>query len=138
MNICKKVSVSICVRFRDIDSMGHVNNAVFFSYFEEGRKAFLYKIFNITNPEDYNFILVHISCDFLKPVKINDLITLQLWVCETGEKSFTLRYKLTDSRDESVVYAKGKSVQVFYDYREKISIPISNEFLEKISEYTGQ
>ena len=78
MNICKKYSVDICVRFRDIDSMGHVNNAVFFTFFEEGRKAFLNKILNISNPDDYNFILAHIDCDFLKPVKINDQITLQL------------------------------------------------------------
>ncbi len=34
----------IFVRFRDIDNMGHVNNAVFFTYFEEGRKAFFNKL----------------------------------------------------------------------------------------------
>lgn len=35
MNSCKKFSVNISIRFRDIDSMGHVNNAVFFTFFEE-------------------------------------------------------------------------------------------------------
>jgi len=116
--------------------MGHVNNAVFFTYFEEGRKEFLNKIFNIINPEDYNFILAHVRCDFFKPVTINDSIDLQLWVGETGKKSFTLRYKVIDSRDESVIFAKGNSVQVFFDYKKKIAIPIPNEFLDKISEYT--
>ena len=42
-----KISTDIEVRFRDIDSMGHVNNAVFLTYFEEGRKAFLSKVLDI-------------------------------------------------------------------------------------------
>lgn len=48
MNIFKKFSVNINVRFRDIDSKGHVNNAVFFTFFEERRKAFLNKISEYT------------------------------------------------------------------------------------------
>ncbi len=136
MNICKKFSVNIGIRFRDIDSMGHVNNAVFFTFFEEGRKIFFNKILNISNPDDYNFILANISCDFLKPVKINDLITLQLWIGKTGSKSFTFRYKLINREDDVFVYAKGKSVQVFFDYKKNCTIPIANKFLDKISEYT--
>ncbi|MBL7226216.1 MAG: hypothetical protein ISS59_08770, partial [Desulfobacteraceae bacterium] len=50
MNRHKKLNIDINVRFRDIDSMGHVNNAVFFTYFEEGRKAFLHTLFNIIEP----------------------------------------------------------------------------------------
>jgi acyl-CoA thioester hydrolase len=135
MTICKKFSVDICIRFRDIDSMGHVNNAVFFTFFEEGRKAFLNEVLNIPNPDDYNFIIAHIYCDFLKPVKINDQITLQLWIGETGSKSFTFIYKLINKKDSLFVYAKGKSVQVSFDYKKKCTIPIPDEFLDKILEY---
>lgn len=138
MNSCKKFSVNISIRFRDIDSMGHINNAVFFTFFEEGRKAFLNKILNISNPDDYNFILAHISCDFLKPVKINDLITLQLWIGKIGSKSFTFIYKLINKEDDLFVYAKSESVQVFFDYKENCTMQISNEFINKISEYTEE
>ena len=138
MNIFKKFSINISIRFRDIDFMGHVNNAVFFTFFEEGRKAFLNKILNISDPDDYNFILAHISCDYLKPVKINDLITLQLWIGKTGSKSFTFIYKLINKKDDLLVYAKGKSVQVFFDYKKNCTIQIPNEFIDKISEYTEE
>ncbi|MBU2497282.1 MAG: thioesterase family protein, partial [Proteobacteria bacterium] len=40
----KELITELAVRFRDIDAMGHVNNAVFFTYFEEGRKAFLEEV----------------------------------------------------------------------------------------------
>jgi len=116
--------------------MGHVNNAIFFTFFEEGRKAFLNKILNISNPDDYHFILAHISCDFLKPAKINDLITLQLWIGKIGSKSFTFIYKLINKDDDLFVYAKGKSVQVFFDYKKNCTIQAPNEFFDKISEYT--
>jgi acyl-CoA thioester hydrolase len=134
----KKIITDITVRFRDIDSMGHVNNAVFFTYFEEGRKEFLRSLFNIIKPEDYNFILAHISCDFLKPLRINDPILLQLWVGEVGTKRFDLVYSIVKRDDESVVYAKGRSVQIFFDYKSNATMPIPQYFLDKILEYADR
>ncbi|HVN71219.1 MAG TPA: thioesterase family protein [Desulfomonilia bacterium] len=133
----KKIITDINIRFRDIDSMGHVNNAVFFTYFEEGRKDFLRLLFNIVAPEEYNFILAHLSCDFLKPIKISDHISLQLWAGEIGTKRFDLVYAIVDRNDESTVYAKGRSVQIFFDYKKNTTKPIPPFFLDKISEYTN-
>ncbi|HRV34785.1 MAG TPA: thioesterase family protein [Desulfomonilia bacterium] len=132
----KKIITDITIRFRDIDSMGHVNNAVFFTYFEEGRKEFLHTLFNIVNPDEYNFILAHIECDYLKPVRISDPISLHLWVGETGQKKFDLVYKIVNRNDQSIVYASGRSVQIFYDYKKNLTVPIPQYFLDKIAEYT--
>ena len=137
MNTHRKIITDIKVRFRDIDSMGHVNNAVFFTYFEEGRKEFLHKLFSIVNPKEYNYILAHIRCDYLKPVKLDDTISLQLWVSEISKKRFNLKYRLVNKGNESIVYAEGQSVQVCFDYKKNSTIPITNDFLEKISEYIG-
>ena len=134
----KTISTDIEVRFRDIDSMGHVNNAVFLTYFEEGRKDFLYEVLDIVDPADYPFILVHIDCDFLKPVKLGDRLTLQVWIGEIGEKSFTFKYQIVDHQNTSVTYGKGKSVMVFFNYQNNKTIPIPRDFLEKISEYSDQ
>jgi acyl-CoA thioester hydrolase len=134
----KKIIADITVRFRDIDSMGHVNNAVFFTYFEEGRKEFLRQLFNIVRPEDYNFILAHISCDYLEPVRISDPIFLQLWVGEIGTKKFDLIYSIVSREDESIVYAKGRSVQIFFDYKKNVSLPIPQYFLDTIREYADR
>jgi acyl-CoA thioester hydrolase len=134
----KKIITDIPIRFRDIDSMGHVNNAVFFTYFEEGRKEFLHLLFNIVRPEEYNFILAHISCDFLKPIKISDPISLQLWVGEIGRKKFDLVYAIVNRNDDSTVYAKGQSVQIFFDYKNNATLPIPQDFMDKILEYTDR
>lgn len=131
----KKIITDITTRFRDIDSMGHVNNAVYFTYFEEGRKEFLRSLFNIVNPDEYNFILAHIRCDYLKPIRISDPISLELWVGEIGLKKFDLVYAIVNRDDSSAVYATGRSVQIFYDYKKNASMPIPQYFLDKILEY---
>nr|MBC8360988.1 acyl-CoA thioesterase [Candidatus Desulfatibia profunda] len=131
----KIFTIDIEVRFRDLDAMGHVNNAVFFTYFEEGRKNFSHKIFNLKEPSEFTFIMAHISCDYLKPVKLSDRPSLQMWVKDIGNKSFDYGYKLIDRMDESIVYAAGESVQVCYDYKAETSIPVPEHMRTGLSEY---
>jgi acyl-CoA thioester hydrolase len=118
--------------------MGHVNNAVYLTYFEEGRKEFVRSLFGIINPEDYNFILAHIDCDFVRPIKISDTVFLEIWVGEIGEKRFDFIYKLLKKGDndrESSACAHGRSVQVFFDYKQNTTLPIPADVRQKLSEY---
>jgi len=69
----------INIRFRDIDGMGHVNNAVFFTYFAEGRLALFQKFSMDSDFSTFSFILAHISCDFLRPVTLNTQTLLEIW-----------------------------------------------------------
>ena len=127
MKIVKPFEVHIEVRFRDLDAMGHVNNSVMFTYFEEGRKTFFSNILNRLGPSGFNFILAHIQCDYLKPVKLNDRPLLQMWIIDIGNKSFKFQYQLVDVSDHEMVYSKGESIQVCYDYKKDQSIPVSSE-----------
>ena len=136
MEKLKKISTHIEVRFRDVDSMGHVNNAVFLTYFEEGRKAFLSEVLGIVDPADYPFILARIDCDFLKPVRLGNSLILLIWIGEIGERSFAFKYQLADAKDVSLTYGKGESVMVYFDYRINKTMPIPGDFLEKISPYS--
>lgn len=134
----KKIATDIHVRFRDIDSMGHVNNAVYLTYFEEGRKAFLHEVFNIVHPGDYNFILAHISCDFLRPIKIDDSVVVEVWIGEIGRKRFDFIYRLIDHEQvghECHVYARGRSVQVFFDYKMNRALPIPESVRNLLAAY---
>ena len=141
MTTNKKIVTNINVRFRDIDSMGHVNNAVYITYFEEGRKEFLNSVFGIKKPEDYNFILAHISCDFLKPIKIGDKVFLEIWVGEIGNKRFDFKYTLLKNDvidNESLVCAEGRSVQVFFDYKQNTTLTIPSNIREQLSQFLNE
>ena len=131
----KIITTNLNVRFRDLDAMGHVNNAVFFTYFEQGRIHFFQQVFQISEPSDFNLILAKISCKYLKPVKINDRLILQLWVSKIGKKSFNLSYKVIDFEDESVVYAVGESIQVWFDYDQNKTIEISKDKKKRLTAF---
>jgi acyl-CoA thioester hydrolase len=131
----KKVIVPIPVRFRDIDAMGHVNNAVYFTYFEEGRKAFLREAFGITRPGDYPFILERTACDYLRPIRLDDQVILGVDIAGMGTKSFTFGYVLYDGRDAAVVYGKGESVMVMYDYAKAATVALDAALADVLREY---
>lgn len=128
--------IGIPVRFRDIDCMGHVNNAVFFTYFEIGRESFWSEHIaaHIDKSTSY-FILAHIGCDFIRPVTLETSLILKLSVTKIGKKSFNYLYILADSGDESVEYARGESVQVCYNYSRNESIELSGEFRDILSRF---
>jgi acyl-CoA thioester hydrolase len=119
----KKVVTDLSVRFRDIDAMRHVNDAVLFTYFEEGRKVFLEEVFGIVQPEDYPFILAQISCDYLKPLKLGDSPRLEVWIGEVGQRKFSFIYRIVDGSDAERVYAHSKSVMALFDYVKKPECP---------------
>ena len=114
----------IGIRFNDIDAMGHVNNAVIFTYFEEGRKALFYDEFKKSFPGGFNFMVAHLECDYILPVRLDDRLLLNIWVSAIGTKSFKLTYALIDETDVDRIFAKGSSVQVCYDYRLGQSVPV--------------
>ncbi len=87
-NVKKIFKIRILVRFRDIDGMGHVNNAVFFTYFEEGRKAFFQKNSTDSDLSVFPFILAHTGCDFINPIRLNTQLSLEMWVKKIGNMSF--------------------------------------------------
>ena len=134
MHSDKLFSKNIEVRFRDLDALGHVNNSVYFTYFEEGRKNLFEKLFENTDPYEFRFILAHICCDYLIPAKLTDRLTLHVSIGDIGNKSFKLSYKLRDRIDESKIFAKGESVQVCFDYKNNQSIPVPEGLKNKLLE----
>jgi acyl-CoA thioester hydrolase len=121
--------IPIQARFRDIDLLGHVNNAVFFTYFEMARAAFQRDhIGEITDRESTPFILAHAGCDYLRPIAPGTNLILEMGTKNLGAKSFQYVYSIRDAADESIQYARGETVQVCYDYSRNTSMEIPPEF----------
>ena len=131
----KTFTIDIDVRFRDIDALGHVNNAVIFTYFEEGRKYFFHRYMEPSASTAFNFILAHISCDYIQPIKLNNLMQLRIWVGNIGNKSFTFEYRLADRSNKEIVFTKGESIQVCFNYDQNKSIVVSKKMRAFLSEY---
>lgn len=117
----------IQMRFRDIDGMGHVNNAVYLSYAELARTRFYMQVAGKRTLDEIDFILAHIDIDYESQSVWGDQIQVAVWPSKIGTSSFTLRYEITEKRSGRVL-ARARSVLVTYDYDKKKSKPIPPDF----------
>ena len=102
------------VRFRDVDAMGHVNNAVYSTYLEQARIAILGGL----EP----FILARVEIDFQAELREGEEVEVRSRCSHVGTKSFTLDHEIwTGERRVAVA----KSVLVGYDYDVGASVPLT-------------
>jgi acyl-CoA thioester hydrolase len=118
------------VRFRDLDAMGHVNNAVFLTYIESARFAFLRRLGAVETLEDMSIIVGRIEIDFRAPVGFGEEVEVAVHASRFGTKSFDLDYEL---RAGGRIVAEAKSVLVAYDYGKGEAIELPDEWREKLA-----
>jgi len=130
MEYTKKINI----RFADIDSMGHVNNATYLSYFEEARIDYFEKRFH--GEWDWQrdgIVLVKNEIEYLLPVFLNDKIEIITKVLKVGNKSFTFGYEVMKKvNNEAVICCKGLSILVSYDYKKFTSKEIPEKWRDKM------
>jgi len=122
-----RFTTDIQMRFRDIDGMGHVNNAVYLSYVELARTQFYMHQANKRTLDEIDFILAHVEIDFESQATWGDQIQVAVWPSKIGNSSFTLSYEVKEKRSGRIL-ARAKSVLVSYDYENRKSKPIPDEF----------
>ena len=118
------------VRFRDLDPMGHVNNAVFLTYIESARAAFLQHLGAVQTLEDLAIIVARIEIDFRAPVRFGDEVEISVRVSRFGDKSFDLEHEL---RVGDTLAAEAKTVLVTYDYERREPVAIPAAWREKLA-----
>lgn len=110
----------ISVRFRDLDPLNHVNNAIFSTYYEEARISFIQDISSFANQmqNGYSFVLANLEIDFVNPVEYPAEILIGSGIKELGNSSissFQTIYTAGDKKLASVAEAHG----VWFDLSEQ-------------------
>jgi len=122
-----RFTMDVQMRFRDVDGMGHVNNAVFLSYMELARTHFYLKYANKKSLEEIDFILAHVEIDYESPAEWGDEVQVSVWPSRIGNSSFSLSYEVKEKKSGRLI-ARSKSVLVSYDYEKRTTKPIPPEF----------
>jgi acyl-CoA thioester hydrolase len=119
-----KYKTSIPIRFSDIDLFGHVNNAIYLTYFEQARSNYWNEIVHW----DWNamgIILAKAEVEYLSPVVLTDKLFAYVRTSRIGNSSWDLEYVLVaEENGQQIVKAKGKTIQVSFDYKSNKSAPI--------------
>ena len=125
------------IRFRDVDMMGHVNNAVYLTYFEVARAHYWRRLGEAESQRIRTYVVARAECDFLSPATLDDELECHLRVASFGRTSFTFEYLLRDRRSGRPV-AEGRTVQVMYDYATRRPRPLDAPFKEAIRRLEGR
>jgi YbgC/YbaW family acyl-CoA thioester hydrolase len=126
----------VALRFRDIDAMGHVNNAVVVTLLEHSRLMIFNAVFGAVETLDFPFILAEITVRYRTPIKLSDRVQVRMHVTDVARSAFRFRYELRDPGDGRV-FVEAESTQVAYDYRAGRAVPLSPSFLAKLEPYVG-
>ena len=118
------------VRYRDADAFGHVNNAVYLTYLEQARNAYLRELGLIRSIEDIAMILAHVDIDYRAQVDVDDLIEIGVRPARLGTRSFELEYEL---RVGERVVAEARTVLVGFDYARDESVPLPERWREALA-----
>ncbi len=117
----------IQIRFNDMDPMQRVNNSVYSSYLELGRLDFCKKYISIKTLEDIPFVLVRVELDILNSLRPGEEAEVHTWVLKVGNTSWDFAANIINPVSK-IIYAKARTVQVYYDYRLDSKFPIPNDF----------
>ena len=128
-----KLRIVLPVQFRDIDRMGHVNHAVYLQYMETARVMLARHLGMIRDVSNSSFIVAMAHCEYKKPIRNERQVTVSCWVSRIGEHSWDLDYTIGTGR---TIFATGRTTQVGYNYKSRLTIRISENLRKGLKKYT--
>jgi len=114
------VVIDVPVAWGEMDAFQHVNNIVYFRYFESARMAYFDKLgmAEIQNTTGVGPILASTSCRFRIPLSYPDTVAIGARVAKVDENRFLMEYCVA-SYKENKVAADGEGVIMAFDYKRK-------------------
>ena len=132
-----KQKTPVQIRFKDIDMMGHVNNANFITYFELARLTYFEALSEVGVKIDWvteGVILAKIEMEYKQPILLTDKVFVYTWMSRMGSKSFDMSCSIVRIvNGEEVEAAKGIAVIVCFNYNTNETIPVPELWKEKMN-----
>ena len=107
------------VAWGEMDAFQHVNNVVYFKYFESARLAYFEQIGYTSWMEKHGVgpILASTSCRFRQALSYPDRVVVGARVTDLGEDRFTMRYRIVSEKLDAIA-AEGEGLVVNFNYRD--------------------
>jgi acyl-CoA thioester hydrolase len=134
------VVVDIDVRWGDMDALVHVNNIVYFEYFQLARGAYLQRIgMPPAGPawHDFGWIIGANCCRYKVPVTFPDTLSVGARVGALSEDRMLMEYRAV-SRKLDKIAAEGEALVFAYDFGAGRKARIRDEVREAILALEGR
>jgi acyl-CoA thioester hydrolase len=119
------------LRYGDTDRQGHINNAVYATFFETGRVSFLYDERLALKSEGCEFVVAHLAIDFLAELHYPGRVDIGTRVLRVGSSSFTVGQGVF--KEERCV-ATAESVVVQMNEETRLAHPLSEAMVAWLGE----
>lgn len=127
----------IQLRFNDVDKFGHINNAVYITYYDLGKTNYIETVCPNVDWDKDAIVVVHIDVDFMDQIFSTDRVSVQTAVTSIGNTSFELTQRIIDSKTEAVKCIC-HSILVTYDLVNHKTKPMNPEWVSAICDYEGR
>jgi len=124
------------VIFRDLDAFGHVNNAVYLTFFEWARARLWFELTGGSDPAAISFIVARAEIDFKAPIVLEP-IELAVRIGAMRNSSFDTHYEIRN-RNGKQIAATGSVVVVLFDWKRNTKMQIPDELREKVRTMFGR
>ncbi len=133
------VVVEIPVIWGDMDSFQHVNNVIYFRYFESARIQYFEAVglMDIVEQLGVGPILGSTSCRYRTPLTYPDTVYVGAKITEMHEKRFTMEYLIVSEQHPETV-AEGSGVVICYNYQKNQSTQIPEVVHNAIEKLEGR
>lgn len=133
------VVVEVPVAWGEMDSYRHVNNVVYFRYFENARLEYFRRLgwFEYEKETGIGPILHSTQARFRRPLTYPDTVSAAVRVSSLAEDRFTMNYLVVSHRLAAVA-AEGQGIIVTYHYAEERKVPVPEELRRRIAELEGK
>ena len=127
IDLCPSVT-KLMVQWGDMDALGHVNNVVYFRWFETSRIHYLEQsgISDELGKRQVGPILAATDCNYVKQVHYPDTVRVGTMIKRLGRSSATLVH-IAHSEQLGVTVANGESVVVVFDFNTQRPVRIPQE-----------
>ena len=109
------------IRWADMDTLGHVNNTVFFRYCEQARIEWTYGLYRGDAYAETGPVIVNASCTFLRPLVYPGEVEVRMYLSDPGRTSLGSHYEIFK---DGTKYADGAAKLVWIDLATGRSIPL--------------
>ncbi len=124
-------------RFNDVDKFGHVNNTVYFSFYDLGKTDYFATVCPHMNWEKDGVVLAHLEANFLTQIFGSEPIAVQTAVVETGTKSLRLQQRVINTRTGEIKCVC-VSTLVAFDLVSHESKALDESWVESVCAYEGR
>lgn len=114
------------VQWGDQDAMGHVNNTIYFRWFESSRFAYGAEcgLSELYESQRIGPILAAVSCNYRRQLIFPDTVHVGARITKIGRTSMVMEHRIVSETLQAIA-AEGDSTIVMFDYRGQMPVPVS-------------